>query len=92
MQVNLFVKPARRDEFLACIRANEKGTIGSEPLALEYSWAESMTEPNTFHFQEKYQGKPGFEAHQQTQHFADWEAFAGTDPFTKAPEVFQFQC
>ena len=78
-----------REEFLAVVRANAEGTA-TEPLAKEYVWGESETEPNTFHFHEKYDGKAGFEAHTQAPHFANWEKFAGSDPFTTDPEVVFF--
>eukprot|EP00466_Bigelowiella_natans_P016345 jgi/Bigna1/146517/aug1.116_g21225 len=66
-------------------------TMELEPLAIEYTWGESQTEANTFHFQEKYKGKAGFEAHQQAPHFKRWEEFVQSDPFTKAPEVMLFE-
>ncbi|KAK3278702.1 hypothetical protein CYMTET_13378 [Cymbomonas tetramitiformis] len=87
LNVSLYVKPERREEFLETIRANAQGTRTKEPLALEYSWGESATESNTFHFHEKYKGRAGFEAHTQASHFADWEKFAGSDPFSKEPKV-----
>ena len=102
VNVNLYVKPERRDEFLEVIAANCEGTLTSEPLAIQvslklhgysplqcstsflsipsteqYSWGESILDVNTFHFHEQYHGKGGFEAHQKTSHFADWERFAG---------------
>mgnify|MGYP006180646879 CR=1 FL=1 len=55
--------------------------------AYRYVWGEDLEESNTFHFYEQYRGRVGFEAHQQTAHFAAWEAFAGTEPFTATPEV-----
>ena len=90
LNVNLYVKPERRQEFLTCIRANAAGTLSSEPAAIEYTWGESATEPNTFHFHEKYVDEAGFQAHTQTPHFAAWETFASSDPFTKPPEVTFF--
>ena len=63
LNVALYVKEERRDEFLECIKNNEAGTMGTEPGALEYSWGESTSEPNTFFFHEKYKDKEGFEAH-----------------------------
>jgi quinol monooxygenase YgiN len=60
-------------------------------LANRYQWGESEIEPNTFHFQEAYKGKIGFEAHTQAPHFSVWESFAATDPFTAEPEVFFFE-
>ena len=85
------MKPARRDEFIACIKANQKGTLSSEPLAVSYQWGESTTVPNTFHFQEAYRGVVGFNAHTKTAHFKAWEEFAATEPFTADPEVLFFK-
>ena len=67
------------------------GTMTTEPLAVQYSWGESANELNTFNFHEQYHGKDGFEAHQKTQHFADWESFAESSPFSRNPEVMLFQ-
>ena len=90
LNVTLKVKPERREEFIACIKANQQGTLANEPLAVIYQWGESTTEPYTFHFQEAYRGKAGFDAHTDTPHFQAWEVFAGTDPFTAEPEVLFF--
>jgi quinol monooxygenase YgiN len=87
LSVCLKVRAERRREFLACIGANRRGTLSSEPLALEYLFGEDEEEPNTFHFFEAYEGREGFEAHTRTPHFKDWEAFAATDPLTEAPQV-----
>jgi len=90
--VNLYPKSELREEFLKVIVANKKGTDGTEPLALQYTFGESTGESNTFHFHEQYSGgedgKEGFDAHAGSPHFADWETFAGTDPFAKSPEVY----
>lgn len=86
------MKPERRSEFLECIANNQRGTLSrAEPLALEYKYGEDATTPNTFHFFEKYKGKEGFEAHQKAPHFAVWETFAATDPFTSPPEIAFFE-
>merc|ERR1719265_2309339 len=93
LHVKLCVKPERRDEFIECIKNNQKGTLETEPLAIEYVWGEDRTNPNTFHFYEKYSGKAGFEAHQETEHFAAWKTFEGSDPFTEAPRIdFYEEC
>mmetsp|Transcript_13232 Transcript_13232/g.32343 ORF Transcript_13232/g.32343 Transcript_13232/m.32343 type:complete len:159 (-) Transcript_13232:140-616(-) len=91
LNVKLCVKPERREEFLECIRANQKGTRENEPLALMYEWGECTTQKNTFYFQEQYVSKEGFEAHTKMPHFADWEKFAATDPFSEEPEVIFFK-
>ena len=87
LNVKLCVKPERRSEFIDCIQNNQKGTLATEPLAIEYVWGEDTAEANTFHFYEQYQGRQGFEAHQTTEHFAAWERFAATEPFTAQPVV-----
>lgn len=93
LAVKLGVKPERREEFLKCIANNQRGTLDKklEPLALEYMYGEDETTPNTFHFFEKYKGKEGFEAHKKAPHFAAWETFAATDPFTSPPAVVFFE-
>mmetsp|Transcript_17498 Transcript_17498/g.35933 ORF Transcript_17498/g.35933 Transcript_17498/m.35933 type:complete len:270 (-) Transcript_17498:150-959(-) len=92
VSVNLYPKPEVRDSFLEVIKNNKIGTDNTEPLALQYTFGESTTEPNVFHFHEQYcggeNGKEGFDAHAASPHFADWESFVETDPFAKAPEVF----
>jgi quinol monooxygenase YgiN len=87
LNVSLYVKAERREEFIECILANQRATLSEEPLACSYVWGEDATEPLTFHFSESYVTREGFEAHTTTAHFAAWEAFAATDPFTKDPEV-----
>lgn len=89
--VNVYPTLEAREEFLRVLAANKAGTEATEPLVLQYTYGESTTEPNTFHFHEEYKGaengKEGFDAHAATPHFADWEAFAGKNPFVKPPEV-----
>lgn len=87
LNVCLRIKPSCREEFLECIRQNQKGTLSSEPLAVTYAYGEDETTPDTWHFFEQYVGREGFEAHTQTPHFAAWEAFAASDPFSAPPEV-----
>ena len=83
----LRVKPERREEFLDCIRANQQGTLSNEPLAATYVLGEDESAPDTWRFFEQYIGREGFEAHTRTPHFAAWEAFAATEPFSAPPEV-----
>ena len=76
LNVVLRVKAERRDEFLKCIANNQVGTLTKEPLAVEYTYGEDETTPNTFHFHEKYKGRAGFEAHTKAPHFAVYAKFA----------------
>ena len=72
LKVSFDVKPERRGDFLAAIRANEKGT-NKEPLNRAYLWGEDTETPNRFHFHEEYQGSAGFEAHLASAHVAAWD-------------------
>jgi len=87
LNVKLCIKPEVRSEFLECIRANQRGTLSTEPLAVTYTFGEDESSPGTFHFFEQYKGVAGFTAHTQTPHFAAWEAFATTEPFSSPPVV-----
>lgn len=87
LNVCLRIKPERCEEFIDCIRANQEGTLTTEPLAVTYVYGEDETTRDTWRFFEQYVGKEGFEAHTQTPHFAAWEAFASTDPFSAPPEI-----
>lgn len=93
LNVNLYVKPERREEFLKTIAINSAGTLSNEPLNISYTWGESTTEKNTFHFQEQFKGEEGFLAHTNAPHFATWKAFADAEdtPFSKPPVVFFFE-
>lgn len=87
LNVVLRIKPERRTEFLECIKMNQLGTLNNEPRAVSYVYGEDDDLPNTFRFFEQYVGVAGFDEHRDTSHFANWEKFANTDPFTSDPEV-----
>lgn len=93
LNVNVFVKPERREDFLKAIAINSAGTLSNEPLNISYIWGESTTEKNTFHFQEQFKGEEGFIAHTNSPHFAIWKEFADAEdsPFWKPPVVFFFE-
>lgn len=102
VHVNLYPKAEMEEAFSTVIANNKEGTDTQEPLALQYTYGASVgvegiakTQPQTYHFHEQYagadHGKEGFDAHAATSHFASWETFVGTDPFSKAPEVFFFK-
>ena len=93
LNVNVFVKPERREDFLKAIAVNSAGTLSNEPLNISYIWGESTTEKNTFHFQEQFKGEEGFIAHTNSPHFAVWKEFADAEdsPFWKPPVVVFFE-
>lgn len=91
LNVELCIRPEVREEFLAVIRQNKAGS-DREPLCLQYSWGESVDEPNTFHFHERYVGEEGVEAHNAAPHFKVWEEFASRgSPFARPPVVQKYR-
>eukprot|EP00588_Corethron_pennatum_P010176 CAMPEP_0194272574 /NCGR_PEP_ID=MMETSP0169-20130528/6110_1 /TAXON_ID=218684 /ORGANISM="Corethron pennatum, Strain L29A3" /LENGTH=229 /DNA_ID=CAMNT_0039015275 /DNA_START=82 /DNA_END=771 /DNA_ORIENTATION=- len=90
LNVELCIRPEVRDTFMECILNNQRGSR-NEPLCLQYDFGESVETPNSFYFHEQYKGadggREGFEAHAASPHFAAWEEFAATGPFTKPPVV-----
>jgi len=84
--ISFDVKPERREDFLASIRANERDTLSLEPLARAYQWGEDLNVPNRFHFHEAYAGGyAGFQEHLDSEHIAQWDALVQTDPFSDTP-------
>jgi len=90
VQVVLCVKSDKVDSFLECIQQNRAGSV-QEPACIQYTYGESKTDSNRFIFHEEYLDEDGFEAHKSAPHFAVWEEFASTDPFTEEPIVNLFE-
>lgn len=90
LHVKLVPNPQRREEFISCIRNNQKNTLNKtiEPGCLIYKWGESTTEPGVFYFTEQYVDEKAFEHHTKQVHFAEWEKYAGSEgAFASDPEV-----
>lgn len=68
LNVILYPNPDRREEFIACIKNNQQNTLdkAKEPKALVYTFGESISEPNVFHFQEVYEDEDGFKVSHNT--------------------------
>ena len=81
------IKPARRDEFMSVIKKDQTLTLETEPNALQFVVGEDTTSPNTFHLHEEYIGEEGFNEHLATSHFAEWEDFVKSEPFTEDPTI-----
>jgi len=90
LSVKLSINPERRAEFLECIRKNAEGTLTKEPQCIGYTWGESTTQPNVFHFQEQFVDKNAFEIHTKMPHFLEWEKFASSPNAFTAPPILDF--
>lgn len=89
MNVRFAIKPERRKDFVAAIKADQEGTLKDEPRALQFVVGESTTEENSFFLHEEYIGEKGFEEHKAAPHFVSWKTFCDSDPFLpgRAPVV-----
>ena len=90
VNLKLKVKPDRRAEFLDLVRNNQRLTLETEPLSLQYVVGEDVDEQNTFYIHEQFVSEQGFAEHKQTAHNADWGAFKLTEPFTESVCDFYF--
>jgi (4S)-4-hydroxy-5-phosphonooxypentane-2,3-dione isomerase len=81
LNVQVHVKPDRREEFLEIIQYDAEETMRQEKGALQFTVGQSTTDSTMFHFHEQYQTLKDFENHQATEHFQKWKAFCDTDPF-----------
>ena len=91
LNVKLWFKTDRVQDFLAVILADKKQTEALEPTCKRFTFGKSITEENCYLLQEEYDDKAAFESHCKTEHFAQWIEFTNSYPFTKPPQVDIFE-
>ena len=74
--VQVEVRPDRREEFLAGMRANAESSVRDEPGCLRFDLSEVAADPNRFFLYELYTDAAAFEAHKASPHFAQWRRIA----------------
>ena len=74
--VQMEVRPDRREEFLAGMRANAEASVRDEPGCLRFDLSAVAADPNRFFLYELYTDAGAFEAHKASAHFAQWRAIA----------------
>jgi len=74
LNVKVQVRPDQRDQFLECIKLDQKDSLETEPACLQFVVGEDTSTPNTFYFHEEYVDEDGFQYHTKTPHFAKWKA------------------
>ena len=89
INATLHIRPERRAAFLQRIDSAQAAT-SHETLAHAYLYGEDESTPNTFHVHQAYLGRAGLDAHRATPHYAEWEAFAASEPFTAPVEAHIF--
>jgi len=92
LNVEIRPNPERRDEFIACMLANQAGTLNRdiEPGNIHYFFGENANEPNVFHVQEQFVNKDAFLFHTKTPHFAAWQVYASSENAFVSPPSVQF--
>ena len=92
LHVKLVPTPERRDEFIECIRNNQRNTLmkEKEPGCMLYKWGECTTESGVFYFTEQYVDEEAFKHHTKQDHFAEWEKFASSENAFVSDPVVRF--
>jgi len=87
LNVKLWLKPERVDDFLRVILEDRQRTLELEPTCKQFTVGKSTKEENVFFLHEEYDDRAAFDAHLQTPHFFLWKQFCESDPFTQPEQV-----
>lgn len=79
LNLRLKLNPERRDEFLEAILHNQDGCMKSEPGCLQFQLGECEDAPNEFCLFEQYDGKGGFDAHKESDHFKVYKGYSWSE-------------
>lgn len=90
LNLKLALRPDQREEFLTLIKEDQKQSLATEPGCVQFVVGEDTTTPNTFYLHEEYKNEAGFQAHTETPHFAKWNAFCDTKPWSNDGPVVTF--
>ncbi len=92
VNVELHLRPERKNEFLQIISYDAQQTMQTEPGAVQFTVGADTLEDDKFHLHEQYVTKDDFDHHCTTTHFQSWQAFCDTQPFVTDPIVQCYQC
>jgi autoinducer 2-degrading protein len=82
LNVRLCLKSERVEEFLRLMRHDQRETLTKEPGCRQFELGRSVSDPCQFFLHEEYDDIAAFQAHTQTPHYAEWQQFVQSDPFT----------
>ena len=99
VQVQVFVKKSRCEEFLKVIDNSRCKSLEVEDNCLQYVYGSCVDyvsddgeeEDCKFVLHEEYTSQEGFVEHTQTDHFKVWGEFVESKPFTKDPVINLFE-
>lgn len=70
--VTIHIKPEHRDEFIAAMLDDARGSVQNEPGCLLFNVVQDEADPNCLHLYEVYRDAEAVQAHMQTPHFQRW--------------------
>ena len=90
VNIKMELRPDQRETFLALIKEDQRDSLATEPACLQFVVGEDTTTPNTFFLHEEYENEAGFQKHTLTPHFAKWNEFCDTNPWSNDGPVLDF--
>ena len=70
--VTINIKPGHKEEFMASMLGDARGTNNDEPGCLRFDVLQDNEDPNRIHLYEVYQDEAAVEAHRAAPHFLKW--------------------
>ncbi|MEE2881821.1 MAG: putative quinol monooxygenase [Chloroflexota bacterium] len=70
--VEINIKPGHKEEFMASMLGDARGSNNDEPGCLRFDVLEDNEDPNKLHLYEVYQDELAVEAHRNAAHFVKW--------------------
>ena len=85
--VSVHVKPDRKDEFLAAIEEDSRGSREDEPGCLRFDVLQAVDDPNHYYFYEVYRDEAALTAHRAAPHYQVWAAAVQAGVLVQPAEV-----
>lgn len=70
--VSIQIQPEHRDEFLASMLDDARGSVNDEPGCYRFDVLQDPNDPNKIYLYEIYRDRAAFDAHLQAPHFTRW--------------------
>ena len=70
--VTIQIQPEHREEFLASMLDDARGSVNDEPGCLRFDVLQDPNDPNKLYLYEVYRDRAAFDAHLQAPHFIRW--------------------
>ncbi|MHB1005644.1 MAG: putative quinol monooxygenase [Chloroflexota bacterium] len=71
--VQVHIQPNHREQFLASMLDDARGSVNDEPGCLRFDVIQDNSDPNKIYLYEAYRDDAAFEAHRQAPHYLKWK-------------------